>query len=111
MNINKELAELLGIVWHDTVSTYPLDPKDTKYCETCQEYIGESRKHDNPDFTSDSGKIALLREMMKREDVDDFLRSITGGITSPERMIFAYYIIDNTGKLAIAARDFLKRRE
>jgi hypothetical protein len=61
-------------------------------------------------FESDSGKIELLRLMMKREDWSKFLFTINkiAGITVwGQNFIFVRYITDTTGLLARAAMEWL----
>ena len=98
--LNKRACELLRICWHS------IDLGEDVFCQKCGDYFVS-----NPDFTSDSGKVELLRLMRKRTDFDDFLRSLTGGICGPEREILATYIIDTTGLLLKAAVEFLEERK
>jgi hypothetical protein len=112
--LNKELCELLGICWHEEV---PTDPVEYRLC-TCGVHIENLMflqghcKQSNPDFTTDSGKVQLLREMEKRKDSYGFFLYNGEVKTSWDGRdlynISVDYLLDNTGKLAIAARDFLK---
>jgi hypothetical protein len=98
-DINRELAERLGIPRHRTGKA--------GYCEVCGHH---SCFEKNPDFTTDSGKIELLRLMMKREDWSKFLFTINkvAGITVwGQNFIFVRYITDTTGLLAQAAVEWL----
>jgi hypothetical protein len=113
--LNKELCELLGICWHEWVTNYGHD-SDTLMCKHCWKYPREVAC--NPDFTTDSGKIALLREMEKSRDYLDFICSLwelyavddSYGVEDYEEIRFYLRLItDDTGKLAAAARDFLKK--
>jgi hypothetical protein len=101
MDINKELAGLLGLCWHKW--EYGLD-----YCIRCKTAIYTP----NPDFASDSGKIELLRLMMERGDWDAFLAYLYIHQTEDSGMeAMAKYITDTTGLLAQAAVEFLRREK
>jgi hypothetical protein len=103
--INKELAGLIGLCWHEPLPHKGLDL--TTPC-ICGSYNCNSAA--NPDFTSDPGKIELLRLMMKREDWSKFLFTINkvAGITVwGQNFIFVRYITDTTGLLAQAAVEWL----
>jgi hypothetical protein len=105
--LNKELCELLGICWHERKI-----PSCYNKCQKCGYIAKDINTMDNPDFTSDSGKIALLREMMKRKDSYGFFLYNGEVKTSWDGRdlynISVDYLLDDTGKLAIAARDFLR---
>jgi len=97
MDKNKELAELLGLCWHECNYTV---------CDYCTE---------NPDFTSDAGKVQLLRLMMERDDFEDFFDHIKGSFYNQihlrkENMIPLDYITDTTGKLRDACLEWLKEK-
>jgi hypothetical protein len=97
MDINKELAGLLGI---------PINQWKTKGMD------GKMHLHSNPDFTSDSGKIELLRLMMEREDWDAFLAYLYIHQTEDSGMeAMAKYITDTTGRLAQAALEWLQKEK
>jgi hypothetical protein len=80
-------------------------------CAVCGVVEGRRTKMDINRELSDSGKIELLRLMMKREDWDRFVgvlcernkRQIEGYTIS------LYLITDTTGLLAQAAVEFLRR--
>jgi hypothetical protein len=97
-DINRELAERLGIPRHRTGKA--------GYCEVCGHH---SCFEKNPDFTSDSGKIELLRLMMKREDWPEFCGLWAGCEMMGNFYIHIDYITDTTGRLAQAAVEFLRK--
>jgi hypothetical protein len=106
MDINRELAELLGVL-HEVVIDRDF-PNALCACGAtgCLKIT--------PDFTSDPGKIELLRLMMKREDWSKFLFTINkiAGITVwGQNFIFVRYITDTTGLLAQVAVEFLRREK
>ena len=113
-NINRELAELLGLRWYE--ATDGIDPKDD------WKFIGDDSMAatmwgvlDNPDFTTDSGKIELLRLMMKQckseYDFAQFLfgLEIHGTYALLLRAFIETYMTDTTGRLAQAAVEFLRK--
>ena len=96
-DINRELAELLG----DRYSGH--SAPDGSFVHTSYR-----------NYASDSGKIELLRLMMKRDDWGDFLgtigfcRVVTGhGDKIFSDMIHVSYLLDTTGLLAQAAVEWL----
>jgi hypothetical protein len=104
MDKNRELAELLGLCWHEN-AIQPLYSNIRFACSKCgsMDY--------NPDFTTDPGKIELLRLMMKREDWWDFCNTIgraVPGFTTVNCFIDVDLITNTTGLLAQAAREFLR---
>jgi hypothetical protein len=100
MDINRELAGLLGLCWHKW--EYGLD-----YCIRCKTAIYTP----NPDFASDSGKIELLRLMRFKVNFQLFLDSLTIGESDLSGMIPVDYLLDTTGLLAQAAVEFLRREK
>jgi hypothetical protein len=62
------------------------------------------------DFTTDSGKIELLRLMMKRKDWPEFLDKV-GWCSRWEKHSYLYidYLTDTTGKLRDAALEWLRK--
>jgi hypothetical protein len=119
MDINRELAELLGLCWHE------YDHWEGRYqvCRCGVKYFYSDKPVDwaNPNFTTDSGKIELLRLMKNQEDWRDFLSSVgycasiggfwNGKVYIPkwEDWISVDLITDTTGLLAQAAREFLRK--
>jgi hypothetical protein len=64
----------------------------------------------NPDFSSDAGKVLLLREMMKLEDWQEFVNHLIKdgeayGIG--DALLMALLITDSSGKFADAVYDWL----
>jgi hypothetical protein len=114
MDINRELAELLGVPRHKIVK-WGDECRRWTFCSCGKRFKSHSaaRIHARNlnNFTSSDGKIELLRLMMKREGWMDFLKSI--------RMIEKYididffithYLTNKTGLLAQAAYCFLKNK-
>ena len=117
--INRELAGLLGLCWHEN-EIWPCSVGSMRMpCSKC------GSADYNPNFTTDSGKIELLRLMMKRWGEWDCFASKVGiiyytrdGVDSNggtiESVHFATdndYILDTTGLLAQAAVEFLRREK
>jgi hypothetical protein len=102
MNINRELAGLLGLCWHPGGVWY--DGKQY-ICEKCKQSVDENAT--NIDFISDPGK--LLRLMMKHLSEKDFreFNSVISCCESAGVCILTDYITDTTGLLAQAAREWL----
>lgn len=96
--LNKELCWLLGICWHEH--------SGGMYSCACGktfdsiDWLLQHIERCNPDFTTDSGKIQLLREMMKVRDLLEFLLGTDDD--------FVEMLIDNKGKFALTVRDFLR---
>jgi hypothetical protein len=116
MNINKELAELLGLERHGEAIRW----KD--YMPTCscgKVFPRESSlewhiTHLTPDFTTDSGKIELLRLMEAHPKGKLFFAKLMYRGQNVEAIdddgyISRHYITDTTGLLAQAAVEFLRR--
>ncbi len=108
MNINKELTEALGMCWHEwdlqegALLQYKCPP-----CRKCGKHVDS-----NPDFTSDAGKVQLLREMKKREDWNEFQGWCFVGTSTLDGQVDygipVDLILDTTGKLAKIALDWIK---
>jgi hypothetical protein len=109
MNINRELAGLLGLCWHE----YDHWEGRKQVCRCGKElwYFDAPVEWGNPDFTSSDGKIELLRLMMKHLSEKDFreFNSVISCCESAGVCILTDYITDTTGLLAQAARDYLRR--
>jgi hypothetical protein len=108
---HKELAELLGLCWHEFWSE-DFDQLDHwGKCKHCHKAAGDVLP--NPDFTSSDGKIELLRLMMEREDWPEFADSMcfsVGQCAGPTKFYIPIDLMtDTTGLLAQAARDYLRR--
>ncbi len=114
---NRQIAEKLGMCWHKVVDQQPYEIDGVSVgslfiCSCGMKLYGEvvafHERMSNPDFTSDPGKVLLLREMMKREDWDKFITSDYVGLTgSKGRAIYAKLITNTTGKLRDAVWEFL----
>lgn len=93
---NKELAERLGL---HICSVGPT----LLHCE-----CGSKGQINVPDFTSDTGKVQLLRLMMEREDWDAFQIRINVVGKTKYGHIWIDYITDTTGKLRDACLEWLR---
>jgi len=86
--LNKELCGLLWIEWWEE---------------------GTLGYHTNPDFTSEAGRVQLLKLMNEKDLLWKFVCSLP-----PNYGLFLYileFMKDDNGAFAIAARDFLKAME
>jgi hypothetical protein len=100
---NKKFAELCGVKWHE-----PTVHDNRRVGELC--ICGRYRCDEpNPDFTSDSGKVALLRLMEKRKDWKQFYSCFIDGGGVP--LIQVSLITDTTGLLIDKAIEFLEERK
>jgi hypothetical protein len=126
MDINEELAGLLGLCWHKFIYTggYGSSPdKMTRQVKKCSKCGKKANIYGDeyPDFTTDSGKIELLRLMEKRADWPEFLwflwdkEGIQIGVVYKafisNKGIPHIYITDTTGLLAKVAVEFLRREK
>jgi hypothetical protein len=119
MDINEELAGLLGLCWHKFIYTggYGSSPdKMTRQVEKCSKCGKKANIYGDeyPDFTTDSGKIELLRLMEKREDWLEFAEVnfvIQYDDYSYKAFIPVSLMTDTTGLLAQAAVEFLRREK
>jgi hypothetical protein len=100
MDINKELAGLLGLCWHEFYSPR-VGRQPWENCIRCGEIEWKCK---NPDFTASDGKIELLRLMFAREDWIDFRDQY---ITVYGDAVPVDLLLDATGLLAQAAWDWL----
>jgi hypothetical protein len=124
-DINKELAELLGLCWHE-YGEKSHEEWNVMVCQKCgietNGLEAQFPQYWNPNFCSDSGKVGLLRFMQKRGDWVQFAKAI-GGIPydlkfDPKtiELLFCRWsipldlITDTTGLLAQAAYCFLKNK-
>jgi len=90
-----------------------------RVCINCGIGIESENRKDNPDYTSEAGRVQLLK-LMKKGDFVGFIEKI-GMIHYPPysqsrgRETIYYiedkYMTDDNGAFAIAARDFLKAME
>ena len=108
--LNKRACELLGICWHEF---YTIDEEIAimPCCSKCGKYI--SKLH-YCDFTTDAGKVELLRLMEKYESEeqvhpdDSFLVSVNCGNYG---CIPSMLITDTTGLLLKAAVEWMERKK
>jgi len=75
--INKALHLALGRKWHDLTDTYPLDPKGSMHCDTCEEYVTDRNLHINPDYCNDPRLV--IEAMRERGSLSDFLFWLSEG--------------------------------
>ncbi len=110
--VNKELAERLGICWHEAFEGYKDGEVDHSLpkCDKCGKTLLTAFSW-NPDFFTDP--VKLLRLMRERVDWEDFLKEHTGQTTMVIKEIDWFirdYILEE-GKLAIACRDWIRREK
>ena len=115
--LNKELCRLLEICWHEE------DYLQARHCNigcscgfitTRKEELSFHASMSNPDFTSEAGRIKLLGIMRDRADWFRFLWRIMPDVPARDESgtrMLDNYVLNKTGRLAIAARDFLKAME
>jgi len=117
MDLNREFAELVGLCWHEQVST-----KEDGYGCSCGfltyfggEYGRHEKENPNPDFADPR---LVLREMRKKGILEAFIFAFNlGGSTPDSSFIDIDYILgpngelETTGKLRDAAIEFLKKKE
>ena len=109
--MNRYVAEKLGVRWHKVIPSRELRLKQPCICGSY-----DCNPADNPDFTTDSSKGELLRLMMKREDCPDFVETIgyisAGGYGRNQvSFIRLDYITDTTGKLLTDVYEWLKETQ
>jgi hypothetical protein len=80
----------------------------------CQDTLERHIDVSNPDFSTDSGKVMLLREMMKLEDFHRFVAKINGFSLDEDGDMLNNampidYITDTTGKFALEVYDWFVR--
>ena len=85
-SLNKELCGLLGI-----------NPKILS--------VMGGMMWEYPDFTSEAGRVQLLKLMFERKGFDKFIDLMVNPYN------FILYLRDDNGAFAIATRDFLKAME
>ena len=118
--LNKELCGLLGVCWHETRGD-ALGRIGDNRCSCGKEFLMHSElrshiKESNPDFTSEAGRVQLLKLMMKIKNYEDFgdLWFLFACWDDKENKVYAVptkYLTDDNGAFARAARDFLKAME
>ena len=99
VNKDRDIVEALGGCWHE----FNIGIAQYQYCIRCKISIYDFIAA--PDFTSDAGKVQLLREMKEREDWSKFLSHIYCSSYRANECSIEWaccLILDTTGKL----RDF-----
>jgi hypothetical protein len=114
MDINRELAGLLGLCWHEIINTYEQTGWNEGFIYKCQKCnkISNHNEYHNPDFTTGSGKIELLRLMEKhlgKFEFEEFLCEVNKD--DIYNCISVDLIKDTTGLLAQAALEWLTAQE
>ena len=115
--LNKELCGLLGICWHREAITPSWDIECfCGYKTNKTRAFNCHTKKSNPDFTSEAGRVQLLKLMMKIKNYEDFgdLWFLFACWDDKENKVYAVptkYLTDDNGAFAMAARDFLKAME
>jgi hypothetical protein len=105
MDKNRELAELLGLCWHEY--DHWEGRKQVCRCGKGLWYFDAPVEWGNTDFTTDPGKIELLRLMMERNEDSDFLKFATENQQTYALYVLQDLIVDTTGRLAQAALEWL----
>ena len=111
--VNRKLAEKLGC-WHEVIPAtnykcYCGYQSDDAYV-ICSHVVN----HPNPDFYTPDGIVLLLREMMKNTRGSRFIAKLNGLSLDEDNDLIDNaipidYITDTTGKLAIAALEWLEK--
>lgn len=112
--INRAFHEAIGKCWHEFPKLNRSNGLSSSKCIKCGTKKTDPRGSDNPDYCSDPRLV--LREMRGRGDWVFFMlhlnehKVIDGGgfITD---LIPASYILDETGKLAVEATEFLRKEK
>ena len=97
--VNRRLHYLFGNDWAVCEHIF----RQSIRCQRCAVHYHESGI---PDYCADP--TLVLREMRKREDWDEFRDSI-GGWKSPYQFVRLDLILDNSGKLAWLALEWIER--
>jgi len=117
--LNKQLCGLLGICWHEE------DYLQARHCNigcscgfitTRKEELSFHASMSNPDFTSEAGRVQLLKLMMKIKNYENFgdLWFLFACWDDKENKVYAVptkYLTNDNGAFARAAREFLKAME
>ena len=113
--MNRYVAEKLGLCCHERdpdgliintkAKCLHCDKKlPIKFTEMGYEFF-------NPNFTTDAGKVELLRLMVEREDYMKFVKFMESKLYGDWVAELFHYITDKTGKLLKAAYDWFKEKE
>ena len=115
--LNKRACELLKVARHEMLfRSEPCVCSCDYSCKTIQGMITHI-KRTNPDFTTDSGKVELLRLMRKREDWRAFICYLIHVASwNPEDWESSHHhlietITDTTGLLPKAAVEWMEGRK
>jgi hypothetical protein len=114
---DKAICVALGIEWHESaedsekvfIHVICSCGRHFKCQDTLERHIDVS----NPDFSTDSGKVMLLREVMKLEDWFEFSKIIgfwsvgLRPLKTRHFFIKSELITDTTGKFALEVYDWL----
>ena len=123
--LNKQLCGLLGICWHETGGVgVEENGRIYSQCRICKKIFRDREwgynelgyESSNPDFTTEVGRVQLLKLMMKIKNYEDFgdLWFLFACWDDKENKVYAVptkYLTDDNGAFARAARDFLKAME
>lgn len=97
---DKFICEKLGVCWHDVKI---VDGRYVCDCDNIADGLFNSCALSNPDFTSEAGRVQLLKLMEKHEDYFDFINTIGKAVPSSTRLTLTCfipvgYMTDDTGK-------------
>jgi hypothetical protein len=116
--LNKELCQLLGICWHEEDCRWDVGSDDKEILRfqcTCKRSSFDKRgftkhcKKSNHDFTSEAGRVQLLKLIRLRAGFSQFVRDVGNGEGEFKAFLLILELFhDDNGAFAIAARDFLK---
>lgn len=103
---DKFICEKLGVCWHEWVTNYGHD-SDMLMCKHCWEYPREVNP--NPDFTSEAGRVQLLKLMIKHKDWKNFVWSLGFSYFTQSlcAQLLEDYFADDTGKFRDAVYEWL----
>jgi hypothetical protein len=102
---DKAIWEALGHCTHPR-KDFGMDEEYHLICGLCKEKIYDCRFDVWPDFSSDAGKVMLLREVKKLDNYPDFLHLLNYDYSWIGSFIHGL-ITDETGKLRNAVYDWL----
>ena len=109
---NRRVAEWLGIPWHELVNHIPDGIiGDAGKCVCGKVHFVSSLKRLNPDFTSDAGKVELLRLMAARVDYHDFIEFMESRLYGDWVAELFNLFTDTTGLLLKAAVEWMEERK
>lgn len=108
MDLNKRFTELVGLCWHE-LEKMPSGTTIQYFRDGCVYPIYrcikcelERRKFYWYDFISDPRLVLVEMKKKGPRRFNKFLEFLTGDLASPERELFAAYILDTTGLLVKA---------